>query len=364
MTMVAGEALDALLNKDNFTSLVELDLDLMPFRGKGLVYLHSLYPRLAQLKKFSIAGSLYLEETEALMSRQLNFDPWKLESLCAPRQHLRILRMCGHLRRLELTNNQESVEPTSLSPLLSCLELQELIFAKGGFNLLDCGRTLPHLNALTLLKVAMSRQEQISQLHILTDKHTSPALRHLELTYLPTAASRQEQLAAPCQDLMVKILATRKRMEVFILEGVAIEAATFFRMGKEVTDEPCLNLKQVWLEIFSTTLVEKDSTAREAAWDLMYSQLRLTDTLRNITLTSLGLQATIERGFGMLGQIPNLKEFTLIDPTAPTWSTDQLVAVLRATPRLRALNLKPLSENNRAKVIGWLQECGRADFQL
>ncbi|KAG9070355.1 hypothetical protein KI688_009692 [Linnemannia hyalina] len=225
MTRVTRVVLDALLNKDNLTSLVELDLDLMPFQGKGLVHLHSLYPRLTRLRKLGLAGSWYLEETGAHISGQSNPDPWKLESLRTPRQHLRILRMCGHLRRLGLTHNQHAVEPTSLSPLFSCPEPQELIIARRGFNFLDFGRTLPHLYALTLLKISISRQEQFLQLHILTDKHITPALRHLEVTYRSATASGLEHLLAACQDLMLTILVTRKKMEVFVLEGVAIEAA-------------------------------------------------------------------------------------------------------------------------------------------
>ncbi|KAF9141352.1 hypothetical protein BGX30_004988 [Mortierella sp. GBA39] len=135
--LIKEAVLNGLLNKDNPRSLVELDLDLMPF----------------------LAGSWYLEETGAHISGQSNPDPWKLESLRTPRQHLRILRMCDYLRRLELTHNQHSVELTSLSPLLSCPGLRELIFTRGGFNVLDFGWILPHLNALTLLKIVMSRQE-------------------------------------------------------------------------------------------------------------------------------------------------------------------------------------------------------------
>src|SRR5690348_7253225 len=38
-------------------------------------------------------------------------------------------------------------------------------------------------------------------------------------------------------------------------------------------------------EIFHIPLTESDSTACHAAWNFMYSQMRLTGTLQNITLT-------------------------------------------------------------------------------
>ncbi|KAF9135418.1 hypothetical protein BGX30_011555 [Mortierella sp. GBA39] len=82
-------------------------------------------------------------------------------------------------------------------------------------------------------------------------------------------------------------------------------------------------------------------------WDLVYSQMRLTDTLQNTTFASLGLHATVERGFGMLDQLPNLNEITLVDSTEPNWSKVQVAAVHCAAPRLRALNLEPLS------MVGW-----------
>ncbi|KAF9913061.1 hypothetical protein EC991_005929 [Linnemannia zychae] len=363
--------LTKLMDKKTFPHLERLNLDFsMLFRGEAVFPISQLYSRFEQLNELMLGGRWFALGTPSDLKLSPSRQAWKLVKLKVPRQSIGLLRMCPNLRQLELTSSLLGDQQSSIANVARCTHLQELRFSGGGFSVLDFCTVIPKLLVLTTLSVQIWDQDQFSDLEVLVDATTiAPSLRHLELDFLSAhrQPTDQVELAAPHQERIVRILNSRSRLQTFYLKGIAVRADTFFTSmdGDVATPRcPCRQVKELYLEIYKTHTVDTDPTASQEVWDLIYSQLRVLDSLQVLTLVCPGIHSTVERGFGVLGNMAKLTELSLMDPTRPPWSTASLEAIVTAAPRLKSLNLKPLDNTSHDLISGWLADHTKTDLRF
>ncbi|KAF9116735.1 hypothetical protein BGW39_002607 [Mortierella sp. 14UC] len=326
------------------------------FMGQEALPIRSVLPDCELLESLGIEGEWFREETKQEFEEHP--EPWCLQRLITPRSHLQIVRRCPELRAITLSARLDLDAETSIAPITTCGNLQELHFSGvNGFRVNNFREVLPQVQSLTALTIEHVTQEHFARLDVLQNATSAPRLKVLVLGRIGVAMGG-ELLAKENQQLLVNILQAHQGLETFELKGLSINVLSFFTSIEGDQHKafcPCPQLKKLSLEIHTTSMLESNPATMNSLWELVYTQLGRMNQLETLMLKSSGLKVTVEAGFLLLGKTTKLKSLTLSDPNRPTWTVSGLKRLLAVAPELRTLDLKPLTPSHRRQINAWFK---------
>ncbi|KAG9067777.1 hypothetical protein KI688_011364 [Linnemannia hyalina] len=350
--------------------------ELQEVEGGEPVPLSDLFSRFDQLEGLGLAGWWYapyhhqaaIVEVAGQAQQEEAVQPqWAIKSLRIPRSELGILRRCPHLRKLVLTAKPTDIQETALEPILSCRQLEELVFEGPlSFRISDMVNMHDRLNFLTAVSITLESVDEFDRLWV-QFRRFAPRLRSLKLEVQREFDGQENTLTWQNTLCLNAILFWHREVRTLILKGFAVQPRDFFGEVEEggviSYSNPAPQVEELWIEIYIDPFIAATHQDRQRIWQATYEQLGQMRYLRSLTVKSRDLDHSTLAGFGRLNQLTDIRHLGL-SASGQAWTFDGLYNVVRVLPWLTSLDLQPLQDIDKVNVHQWLSELGRPDLRL
>ncbi|KAG9063493.1 hypothetical protein KI688_004377 [Linnemannia hyalina] len=341
------------------------------------VPLSDLFSRFGQLEGLGLAGWWYapyhhqaaIVEVAGQAQQEEAVQPqWAIKNLRIPRSELGLLRHCPHLQKLVLTAKPTDIQETAMGPILSCRQLEELVFERPlSFRISDMVNMHDRLDFLTAISITLESVSEFDRLWALQFRTFAPQLRSFKLEVQREHEGQENILTWQNTLRLNAILFWHREVRTLILKGFAVQPRDFFREVEEggVTSysNPAPQVEELWIEIGIDPFFITTNQDRQRIWQAIYEQLGQMRYLRSLTVKSLDLDHSALAGFGRLNQLVDLRHLGL-SAGGQAWTFDGLYSVVGVLPWLTSLDLQALQDIDKVNVHQWLAELGRPDLRL